>query len=217
MQRRTVLASMSAVVVGCAGCLGRTTADGSNNSSNGGTTSERPIADEPCPSFTDTVDRTICYHTRDREEETVYVEPSDTVGTVESLEFTLHNQAEHTVGLNPYAWTIYRQGTTDWKHVAPDAVPEPYLMLSPGETIRWSLTPDSSSTPGKTDTDREGNDTVHDGPAKTGQPMTAQETQPRTITIDLETGTYAFQISGNLGSDSDAERIECIALFRIET
>lgn len=216
MQRRTVLATVSAVVVGGTGCLGRSSTNGPNDSPNGSTPGRR-IEDEPCPSFDDHTDRTICYHTRDREEAPVYVEPSNTVGTVESFGFTLHNQAEQPFGLNPYAWAIYRQDDGDWKHVAPDAVPEPYTRLPPGDTIRWSLEPNSSSTPGKTNSDGDTDDSVQHTPAQSGQPKTDRETQPRVITVALKTGTCAFEISGTLRRDIESTRIECIALFRVET
>lgn len=223
MKRRAVIVSIGALVAG-AGCVdssspsdedetGETDKTPTDNTQNDGTPSDTPrdnpdegdaagtsFEDIDCPSFADSADRTVCSHT-DTDSD-VYPTVSQDVFTpttaddsVETMAIVVHNESDGLFGFNPYDWAIKRHTDDGWEHVAPDAVVEPWYNLSAGDAYTWELSVESHS-------DTEGD-------------------QTRSITEDLDSGTYAFQMTGFL-NDADEEsspgngtHIECIALFSV--
>lgn len=209
MKRRTVLASIGVISVGTSGCLDRsgggspptTTARPTDDSA--GSTDETPGSTPggfdgiSCPSFTDSADRTVCFHTLGGASAPVFVEPSTETfepapgdGSVETIEFVLHNESGAGVGLNPHAWGIERRTSDGWDHVAPEVYPEPWMTVESGETYTWVL-----SVAARTQ---------------------AMAERTMAITEDLAAGTYAFHVTCITGDESgDREQVECIALFDV--
>lgn len=56
-----------------------------------------------------------------------------------SLAVTVVNRSAGTIGTNPYAWSVFRREGDAWRRVAPEAVVEPWVELSPGDAYRWLL------------------------------------------------------------------------------
>ncbi|MFC7133473.1 MULTISPECIES: hypothetical protein [Salinibaculum] len=157
-------------------------------------TPEDRFADEPCPSFTQT-DRTVCWHSR--EDGDVFLEPSAEVlrvgdgdDTVETVTFTLHNDADRAFKLNPHAWAVKEKLDGEWTHVAPDAHVEPQMEVPAGKTYEWVLSRQTHSSP------------------------MAERTLA--VTADVTPGVHAFAVHGWYGDGDDAEDVECIALFEVE-
>lgn len=202
MNRRTLLATIAAGTLaagaGCAGRLGPGSAD--ETPSDTVVDDDRPdhtpdtIDDVGCPSFVDGADRTNCYRRVDRSAAAAYLEPSTFEfqdhyenGTVETIEFTLHNRGDVDFRYNPHDWAVYRFDDDAWSKVAPDERVQPLARLAPGETDTWSLSTEAHPSP---------SDDV------------------RQVTADLRSGrTHAFRVVGDLGDGDDASRIECVAVF----
>lgn len=235
MQRRTVLATAGSALAATAGCISdsddttteenptatpptedtRTEdtapADEGQNSNeksptDGTPTESKPsegdeagtsFEDVPCPSFSDSADRTVCSHTSltggivpsvSTEEFT----PTTGDGSVETMQITLQNVSADDFGFNPHAWAIKKQTKDGWVHVAPEEWIEPWYTLGPDERYVWELA-------------------VEDHPSP-------KEEQAIGITQDLESGLYAFQITGMVDGEPDdgsSTNIECVALFRV--
>lgn len=223
MKRRAVIVSLGALAAG-AGCVessppddedGAGEADGTpdNENKTGETPSPTPtdtpgegdgagrsFADIDCPSFADSVDRTVCSHTDT--DSTVYPTVSQAVFTpttdddsVETMAVVVHNESDDPFGFNPYDWTLKRQTADGWDHVAPEEVIEPWYNLPAGKSYTWRVSVES-------------------------QPE-LEDDQTTTVTQDLASGTYAFQMTGILedadeeSSSDDGTHIECIALFSV--
>jgi hypothetical protein len=236
MQRRTVLATVGSALLATAGCVSNSNGDdqepadgndpeddrSSDDPSDDTTPEQTPIDDTPpdgtpgsdpdegdgagasfgeCPSFADGVDQTVCSHTGSNTG--VYPAVSQEVFTpttgdnsVETLEITLHNVSGSRFGLNPHDWAIKRQTADGWTHVAPEEYVEPWYTLEPDETYTWRLSVETHPTP--------------------------QGDQTMAIMEDLDSGTYAFRVTGILdespadAKDSDEKTtIECVALFNV--
>ncbi|AQL43536.1 hypothetical protein BV210_12890 [Halorientalis sp. IM1011] len=218
MKRRTVLAALGATTAATAGCLdrsgnGSTPTDTDRTGTGGGTetppgtaTDERRTPMAPsgrfdgadCPSFSDGVDRTVCFHALEPGSAEVWVEPDREVfepttgdDTLETITFTLHNQSGGPFGLNPYAWAIERRTTSEWEHVAPDEHVEPWTTVEDDGTYTWELS---------VETHPSGDWENH-----------------RTLVEDLESGVYAFTITGSLGGDTGGSTgVECVVLFEVD-
>ncbi|MFB6164311.1 MAG: twin-arginine translocation signal domain-containing protein [Haloarculaceae archaeon] len=215
MKRRTVLAKTGALGAGAltAGCAqragdrGAPPDDGTDPGSDDDETDTMPddetpttdrFAGDPCPSFDESADRTVCAHTVDPNAAAVYLTASEQVfapttgdHSVEMIQFDLHNEGDENVGLNPYAWGIERQSHDGWEHVAPDVHIEPWTELAPGETYTWVLSVQEHPSP--------------------HAPRTQQ------IVQDLQSGTYAFDVTCLRDDGSkEATRIEAVALFAVE-
>ena len=240
MDRRALLASLTATLAGTAGCVsgetpggrpaftstepepadptqsdGPTTTDGTDA---GTATGESPepapasdaFADVECPSFDDRADRTVCYHAAypagstgtDADllltAEPEVFDPDLDDATVETLEFTLYNRSDWSISFNPYDWGIERRADGGWTHVAPDAVPEPLVAVGPGGTMRWELPSEPHPSPS-------------DGTYR--------------LRVALDPGVYAFDITVSYGgfavetateTSPPDERVELVALFRVE-
>lgn len=218
MRRRSFLGATGTAVALTAGCLSTTGGtpeepddpqttrpaggDGTTTEPDG-TTDETttaggddPFVDEPCPSFAEDVDRTVCAHAADDAD--LYLGVSEPVfapttgdDTVETTTFTLHNESGEPFGLNPYAWAIKRRRDGEWTHVAPEEHVEPWHTVADGETYGWVLSVETHPSP------------------------SAENRQ--SVVEDLDAGTYAFQITGMLGEGSDdSENVECVALFEVK-
>ena len=240
MNRRTLLAALPGAVVATGGCLratggGDRPTDGPGDTPSGtptdapaetpaGTPTDTPVdtrssdegdgagasfEDVPCPSFADGVDRTVCNHTHS-EDAPVYLTASKAVfspttgdDTVETTRFVLHNESGAPFGLNPYAWALKRREDEGWSHVAPEMYVEPWVTVPDGGTYDWVLSVEEYPSP-------DAEETVF-------------------LTEDLDSGTYAFQVTGAIegetddatgtptatGGGSPDRRVECIALFRV--
>ncbi|MFB6188899.1 MAG: hypothetical protein ABEI57_03360 [Halapricum sp.] len=209
MQRRSYLAALGgAFAVATAGCMSAADDPGNSPPADGSTTTTEPpdgsmatdealaFADVGCPSFDEHADRTICSTTADEgvpvrfdPPQPAAFEPTTDDDTVETFPITLANHSETTFGFNPYAWALKRHTDEGWVHVAPDAVPEPWTTLEPGESYTFSLSAESIPT--------------------------QRVDGSRSIVLDLDSGVYAMVIDGLLGEDESSERIECVALFAV--
>jgi hypothetical protein len=231
MERRTLLATIGSSLL-AAGCVSGsseddgTTTDGTptdGTPTDGTPTDGTPTAtpgdgtrnegdsvgasfeDIECPSFTES-DRTICTHSESDTDADVALRVPEAVFTpttdddsVETMEITLQNGSDTWFGLNPYEWRLKRQTDEGWTHVAPEEYIEPWWTLDAGETVTWELAVESHPTP-------EQDDVI-------------------AITEDLDSGTYAFQMTGFLHeappgetpADDEDEKtlIECVALFKV--
>lgn len=228
MQRRTIIAAIGSTFLAGAGCISNSdaeTEDPSNTDADDGSPSNpdtddgTPAETDPgqgdavgasfediaCPSFVDDPDRTVCSHTTAPGETRVYPTVSRDVftpttgdDTVETMEVSVHNESEERFGFNPHSWEIHRRSDGGWTHIAPDEYVEPWYNLKAGETYSWVLGVESGNSP--------------EGERKLS------------LTQDLDSGTYAFQITGFLqdstgeetpNSDTEGTLIECIALFKV--
>ena len=160
--RRELLATLAAGSALVAGCVD----DGSDDEpENGDGTDE--TADQPdtagldnlpeegypgtCPAYETA--RVICY-------EAVVGSDDDAVGVEsvpailepstrsfapgESVEFVLSNQSDAALSTNFYNWRLDKQVDGEWYHVAPFAINEPMMSVSPGESHAWSVQIDNS-------------------------------------------------------------------------
>ncbi|MFD1589301.1 hypothetical protein ACFR9U_20175 [Halorientalis brevis] len=151
MKRRTLLTSISTLTVGIAGCLTSsnttsptrsspltsggndtetpktTTANGNQDTT--GSSSENPeivFTDTDCPSFSNAVDRTVCWPVTDTAWEKIYLDASTAIYNpdprdvhIETVEFVLHNEhSGHQVKFNPDKWEIKRQNSDGWTTAA---------------------------------------------------------------------------------------------------
>ena len=217
MHRRRLLAGLAAAA--SAGCLGRS--GGEQSSPTGArtaTATARTETDTPgvptasdtfagtsCPEYTD-ADRTVCYHTAPEGADVVLsaepevFDPESGDNIVQTLRFTLYNQGEWTVLVNPYDWTIHRRDGSSWSRVAPEGPrSEPLYILEPGATLEWELPEMTHPSPGGDDTYR--------------------------VDASLEPGTYAFSVTGsydgtNLTETPSGEppaETAFVALFRLDS
>lgn len=173
-------------------------------------TTERPtppsasdaFADFDCPSFDET-ERTVCYHDADLADVPLVLtarpevfDPDLSDEDVETLDFTLYNRSEWSVGFNPYDWGIERYDDGQWTHVAPMQYPEPWTHLPAGEVFTWSLPSEPRPSP--------------------------DDEQRHQVNVELDPGVYAFHVNVSYEShDADDDdqpdgTTELIALFRIE-
>lgn len=217
MHRRTVLAAVGSALFTTAGCVSSLSGDGSGDQPSGNKSVDDTPTDDThtvsdpdagdgagtafgdCPSFADSADQTICAHTGT--DASLYPTVSQDVfspttddDTVETLAITLHNESDHLFGFNPYEWAIKRETADGWEHVAPGEYIEPLYNLEPGDTYSWELSVESRPSP--------------------------DDERTIAVTEELESGRYAFQVTGTLkgsledGGDEDT-RIECVALFDV--
>lgn len=217
MKRRTLIVAAGGALA-TAGCVSPTTA-GDDSSTDGnadqtpsdGTPTETPsegdgagapFEDIGCPSFAEEVDRTVCAHTESDSDvyptvSTDVFSPTTGDDSVETMQIQVHNDSAHSFGFNPYAWALKRRTEGGWEHVAPDEYVEPWYTLDPTQTYTWALS-------------------VEPHPSPNGERRTD-------IVEDLDSGTYAFQMTGFL-SDADSTpaddrsvrtHIECVALFNV--
>lgn len=155
MHRRAYLGLAAGTAVTLAGC----TASALPGPDLGSDSTPSPA----CPAVLD-VDRTAC----PGDERPLAIDRSRTTvsGDRWSLVVGVTNRSGEPLGLNPYAWSVFRHDDDRWRHVAPDATIEPWRELSPGERYAWQLTARSAD---------------HD------------DTDQR-VFLDLTPGTYAFAV-----------------------
>ena len=231
MNRRRALvaigSSLAAAPVAAAGCLapsagsppenGDGNGNGDGDGNDGGNGNEELFDDIECPSFAENADRTVCWHTSDRDAEPIRLVPSPAVLDLDSgdgpasIEFVLSNRSETPVGLNPYAWAIKRRTEEGYEHVAPDAHVEPWTTIEPGSSSAWELWP-GNRTPSE-----DGDQTPSGSEDRTPPEDGGGEDRPMPIAHALDPGTYVFGIVGAVGSESeDPTGVEYMAPFRIE-
>ena len=157
-------------------------------------TTDGPAVDSvPCPSFRET-ERTVCWANRD--DAVVYVQPSTQTfeivsedDTVETIEFTLHNEADYPFQCNPHDWILKKRTGDGWVHVAPQGpVKEPQQEAQPAGAYTWSL-------------------------SRQTHPSPSDDVQQ--ITAPIEDGIHAFSIKGSYNEAYSS--FECLALFDIKT
>lgn len=178
MKRRTYVASVFGLAA-TGGCISAVSSVMAGD--------EEPGSPNPtptrCPSFDGDAD-SVCIG----EEATVSFARSEAaVSSGDALAVTLTNEAADEVGLNPYAWTLYRRDGDDWTQVAPDAFVEPWRGLDSGESLSWHV-----QVGGEERTPSE--EGIHVGP------------------LGLERGEYAFTVLANV----DGDRTEFVAPFVVE-
>ncbi|WP_123538275.1 hypothetical protein [Halosimplex salinum] len=158
MNRRTVLASASGLVVaGFAGCLadsadaGSPTHDSSDTADTDTTTDRNrtdrsteaptPPHDAPFPPDRDDVDRVVWFREVSDPDSSLLLEHAASSVALPDAEnaFTLRNGTDRTFRTNFYDWALYRWEGGEWHRVAPQGVPEPLMRLAPGESHTWTL------------------------------------------------------------------------------
>jgi len=103
--------------------------DGNRNGDEPGTTEFRGHELSPLPAS----ENNVWYH--DRGDAPVYLEPSDeTVEPPQDVVFTLRNESDDGVGMNPYDWNVYKLYEGDWRLVMFREIPEPWETLPSGES-----------------------------------------------------------------------------------
>lgn len=129
MRRRTYLASVAGLAA-TGGCLGTVSAvlPGSGR--------DAPSPPARCPSFDERAE-TVCVG--DDDASASFSRSAASVGDGEEFVVTLTNESAEAVGLNPYAWTVYRRDGDGWTQVAPDAFVEPWRRLEAGASQSWRL------------------------------------------------------------------------------
>ena len=148
--RRRFSVLLASGAVGTSGCIG----DGDGGDENGndsnrnstGNDSENPNGDEagttefrghelpPLPAS----DGNVWYH--DRGDAPVYLEPSEeTVEPPQDVVFSLRNESDDGVGLNPYDWNVYKLYEGDWRLVKFREIPEPWETVPPGESVSQTV------------------------------------------------------------------------------
>jgi len=219
MNRRALLAALATGTAAVAGCASRqpndaagtdgTTTDDTTTDDAATTDDKTPsrFLEDSCPSFREGVDSTRCYHDGDAVAYTVTMTPSQEVldatsdtEEIETITFELANDSGRAVGFNPHAWRIDRRTDDGWEFVAPEAYPEPWFSLSPGQSYEWVLSLRSQSS---TDAER-----------------TMQ------VVEDLGDGVYAFSVAGQLGGETTTPDgtatggtstwIEWVVLFEVQ-
>ncbi|GGL31110.1 hypothetical protein GCM10009037_13560 [Halarchaeum grantii] len=166
--RRRVLAALGFGVVGSlAGCTGASSAPDEVTTDETTTT---PPDFSGCPSLRETADETVCAATAPADAPVVLAPSRADVAAPGTLRFTLTNDSEASLGLNPYDWALHRETDGGWERVAPDAVIQPWFTLAPGESRTWELQIGGGHSAPQNDS------TVVAGP------------------LDLEPGTYAFSV-----------------------
>lgn len=201
--RRQVLAALAGVAT--AGCLqssGTETPAATDTDAPGTATPSDRSSGATCPSFTDT-DRTVCW--RARADADLYLEPDtrtfrlDADDAAETIAFTLYNERDEAVTLNPYGWSVERRSDGGWTRVAPGARPLPLVELGAGGTYRWVVSTQRHPTP--------------------------QSERTQYPTVDLQAGRHAFAVTVGLGGFGFEEpsptpvdqqtTVECVALFDV--
>jgi hypothetical protein len=177
MQRRRYLASVAGLAA-TGGCLGALSSALPENGEG------EPNAPAECPSF-DRSATAVCVG--DTDAAASFSRSSAAVSSGGELVTTLTNESTDDVGLNPYAWTLYRRDGDGWTQVAPDAFVEPWRSLDAGESVSWHLQVGDAE---RTTSD----DDVYVGP------------------LDLAGGEYAFIVVAVV----DGERTEFVAPFVVE-
>lgn len=129
MHRRRYLGLAAGVAAGLAGCAARAI-PGAQPPADAGEAGH-------CPSVL-AVDRTVC----PEDDGPLSIErSSETVsGDAWSLVVTVTNESTDPIGVNPYAWSVYRRDGDRWRHVAPTAAIEPWIQLEPDDRYVWQLT-----------------------------------------------------------------------------
>lgn len=191
MNRRTALASVSSVLF--AGCLTEsspgssdtdmpdTSTPGTTRTTTRGTTAtgspNLQVPDENhCPPFGDNVKRVVCYEDADSETNLLITPSKEQAELPEDIvSFALSNETGGTFTTNYYHWMVWKLVNNEWFYIAPQAVPEPAMMLKSGGSHTWNLTIENSN--------------LEDAINSTGG------TEEVTLS-GLGNGTYAFGISG---------------------
>ena len=172
-----------------------TTTDGTDSPTPAGDDSPSLFEGRECPSFDPDADRTICYHTADRSAAPILLRPTEETfepttndGSVEFVNFVLHNRSWHPYTIDPAVWEIHRRQEDAWSLTDSGTGEQNSITVPPGETHTWSLSVEAHPTPWTLET--------------------------TFLFADLEDGTYAFAISGRSDADA-ANRVEFVALFEV--
>lgn len=129
MRRRALLGTLTATVLGTAGCLDRITPSGNV----GDTTDE-----SDCP---DVADRVVCVpETGPDSAPIALTADSRSISLPATAEFTLTNGTAATLSTNYYAWGLWKRIDDEWHHLVPTMVQMPLVRLSPGSSHGWTLT-----------------------------------------------------------------------------
>lgn len=175
--------------------------EGSADPTPGGTSeTEDAVAfeDISCPSFSGAAERTVCSTTAAADSVPVLLEPEQpptfeplTDGdAAEPFALVLRNQSDSGFGFNPYGWGLKRHTDDGWVHVAPEATPEPMVMLEPGGTYTYEVAVESSEH--------------------------SQGDPDHRIQHDFENGVYALVVDGFFERDGSGGHIECVGIFSVE-
>jgi hypothetical protein len=213
MKRRAFLAGAASLAT--AGCLGPTVGGDPGGTTDSGTTdrttteqttsgddatSDDHTTDDDCPAVRREVDTTLCAGDRPGFPAS-FSQSAAAVSSNGDLSFTLTNEAAGSVGLNPYAWAVHRRTEKGWRHVAPDAVIQPWRTLGEGDAQTWRLAVGDPVTADDTETETTTERTTSEG----SEPVGAGP-------LDLSPGEYAFSVV----ADVDGDSVAFVARFTVE-
>lgn len=192
MKRRTLLHNSALLGTSAlSACLG------TGESTKTTVTTDDPTSemDSDCPSFVAGTERSIC-NRMDPNATPIYLRPEDDVFTVvtdnnivETFQFTLQIQADKPFTLTPDAWYLQQKNDdSEWRQIAMGNADEDVLTIHPEGSHIWSLSLAPHPTP------RGSNYTY--------------------VVANLpDAGTYAFVLTGELGSGDDTSNVEVYAIF----
>lgn len=184
MRRRTFLGALAGTAT--AGTLGVTASSeslcDSRASALAGRDDGQSADPPPCRSFGHGDGSAVCVG----DGGPVTVARSTDVVSGGDLVVTLANENADGVGVNEYAWTVYRRDIGGWTQVAPDAFVASRVTLARGESLSWRLA-------------------TGDGPASDNDDVIIDP-------LSLESGGHAFVLVAVV----DGERREFVAPFAVE-
>lgn len=191
MQRRAVLASLTAGIAGVAGCL-QSPLDASGGRSPD-STADRWSEEPPCPAFDATADRRVCTGGGHPEPSGVIAAlqpPADApLRAGEPVTVTLHPRASVPLTFAPDDWTLHRRDGDRWTEVGAGVTADGFSTVYPEERYTWRIGGDAPATTN--------DETAH------GE-------------LSLDPGRYVFSLTASVGRGwTHGERIECAALFAV--
>ncbi|WP_248516538.1 COG1470 family protein [Salinarchaeum laminariae] len=133
MHRRTYLLALCGSVFAGAAALELRT--------RGSSVSNRPLTEYDCPPFEGGEDwkPTVCSHTVDTAAAEIFLQPSvERIDDPGELTFTLTNDSDRTLHVDPWDWALRTQGSDGWRAIEyTGGIASGSLELPPGETHEW--------------------------------------------------------------------------------
>ncbi|WP_435097834.1 hypothetical protein [Halarchaeum sp. P4] len=208
--RRQFLATLGlSSAAALAGCTRQSGAPAPETSPQTTTTTTTTPAFSGCPSLREHADETVCAATA-ADDSPVVLRPSATeLSGSGTLQFTLRNGRETSIGLNPYDWAVHRKTESGWAKVAPDMVIQPWHEIPPGEAQSWVLrVGERAETTTTNDSTTASNTTTTTSNTTTA---TASKDPIECGPLPLTPGTYAFSV---VAAESGT-RTAYVARFRV--
>lgn len=138
----SALSTTALTSIALAGCTGAANSGGDTTTTTKEDSGPHPTTTVPgCP---DVVDVSDAYCPGDDGPIAVTRSATSMPADDGTLAITVENTSDHKIGLNPYAWGVYRL-TDDghWERVDERAHIEPWKILEPGDSLRWRVASDA--------------------------------------------------------------------------